>query len=97
MKNSSTAFALPEPYSEFAIPCVAHGVGQCNEYPLIMHKNHWESGGYNGEILESMVFCVESYVGDPQGFEGVKLEEQILVTKDGPVLLSSYPCETWML
>lgn len=94
---SQAAFALPEPYDAFAIPCVAHGVGLCNEYPLVMHKDHWESGGYDDEIVENMVFCVESYVGARQGTEGVKLEEQILVTKDGPVLLSSYPFETGML
>ena len=44
-----------------------------------------------------MVFCVESFVGDVHGGEGVKLEEQILVTADGPQKLSTYPYEEQLL
>ncbi len=44
-----------------------------------------------------MVFCVESFAGAPGGREGVKLEQQILVTEDGPELLSRYPLEEAML
>ena len=40
-----------------------------------------------------MTLCVESYVGPDDGGEGVKLEEQILVTEDGIELLSTYPLE----
>ena len=94
---SLAAFDLPEPFDEQAIPCVAHGIGLFNEYPLIMHDRYWATGGYDDEVREGMVFCVESYVADPAGTEGVKLEEQVLVTKDGPELLSSYPFETSML
>ena len=35
-----------------------------------------------------MIFCVESYVGAAGGSEGVKLEQQILVTDSGYELLS---------
>ena len=38
-----------------------------------------------------MTVCVESYIGEPGGHEGVKLEEQVLITDDGAVALSSYP------
>ena len=38
-----------------------------------------------------MVICVEAYVGRRDGREGVKLEEQVLITDDGPEVLSSYP------
>ena len=39
-----------------------------------------------------MVLTVESYVGDRAGHhEGVKLEEQVLVTEAGPERLSTYP------
>ena len=40
-----------------------------------------------------MTICVESYVGEPGGAEGVKLEEQVLLTADGAVPLSTYPFE----
>ena len=40
-----------------------------------------------------MVFCVESYMGEVSGKEGMKLEQQILVTDDNPELLSTYPLD----
>lgn len=44
-----------------------------------------------------MVFCVESFAGEPGGREGVKLEQQILVTESGPEPLSTHPLEEDML
>lgn len=38
-----------------------------------------------------MVISVESYIGEQGGAEGVKLEEQLLITADGAVKLSSTP------
>ena len=40
-----------------------------------------------------MTLCVEAYVGAVGGEEGVKLEEQVLVTETGCEVLSSYPFE----
>lgn len=40
-----------------------------------------------------MTICVESYIGEPEGGQGVKLEQQVLVTADGPELLSTFPFE----
>lgn len=94
---AESAFVLPEPYLATQNGCIAHGIGLCNEYPLVMHLKGWEGGGYDDEVLEGMVFCVESYVGDPESGQGVKLEEQVLVTSSGPVALSAYPYETALL
>jgi hypothetical protein len=41
--------------------------------------------------------AVESYAADAHGVEGVKLEEQILVTATGPARLSSARFEEGML
>ena len=38
-----------------------------------------------------MTVCVESYVGRHGGHEGVKLEEQVLITETGYEQLSRYP------
>ena len=38
-----------------------------------------------------MTICLESYVGAEGGAEGVKLEQQVLVTADGAEVLSTYP------
>ena len=38
-----------------------------------------------------MTICVESYVGEVNGKEGVKLENQYVVTRNGLELLSKTP------
>ena len=91
------AFSLPEPYDEYQIGAVAHGIGLCNEYPLLLHRSRYETAGDEGVLHENMVVCVESYVGAPGGREGIKLEQQVLVTADGPKLMSSYPFEEALL
>lgn len=68
---------------------IGHGIGLCNEYPLILNRDHWDSGGYDGELREGMVLCVEALAAPPGGDEGVKLEEQIVVTATGPEVLST--------
>jgi Xaa-Pro aminopeptidase len=44
-----------------------------------------------------MVYCIESYVGGAISNEGVKLEQQILVTKDGYELLSDMEFDSDLL
>lgn len=68
--------------------CQFHGVGQCDEYPEIYWPEQWDEWGYDGELQENMVLTVESYVGPREGGEGVKLENQVLVTSDGPEVLT---------
>ena len=84
---------LPDPYFERTNSALAHGIGLCNEYPLIVNRQFWEDAGVEGTVEAGMVLCVESFAGAPGGREGVKLEQQILVTDSGPELLSRYPLE----
>jgi len=88
---------LPERYRERTNSAIAHGIGLCNEYPLIVSPHLWEDGGIEGRIEPGMVLCVESFAGEVGGKEGVKLEQQIFVTEDGPELLSKYPLEERLL
>ncbi len=44
-----------------------------------------------------MVLCVESFIGVEGGREGVKLEEQVIVTETGVERQSSYPFALEML
>ena len=90
---SLKAWTPPEPYLAYMLPSVAHGAGLVNEYPLILHETYFDKDGYDGELTENMALCVESYVGEIGGREGVKLEEQVLVTAQGPILLSTYGFE----
>ena len=44
-----------------------------------------------------MTLCVESYIGEDGGIDGVKLEQQLLVTPTGTELLSVFPFEDELL
>ncbi len=72
---------------------VMHGVGLCDEYPSIRYREDYEKYGYDGVVEAGMVLCVEVYVGEVGGKNGVKLEDQILITEDGFDNLTKYPYE----
>jgi Xaa-Pro aminopeptidase len=72
---------------------LAHGTGLADEYPSIYVRERWELTGFDGVVEAGNVFSVEAYCGRRTGGEGVKLEEQILVTERGPELLTTYPVE----
>ena len=74
-----------------------HGVGLADEYPGIYPPEQWESFGHDNVLQEGMVLCVESFVGEIGGREGVKLEEQVLITSAGHEMLSTYPFEEQLL
>ncbi len=77
---------------------MAHGVGLADEYPVVAYPQDFGgTAGYDGLIEENMCLCFESYVGADGGHEGVKLEQQVRVTKDGCEVLSSYPYEDELL
>jgi len=40
-----------------------------------------------------MVLCVEAYIGEEGGFEGIKLEDQVLITETGHKNLTNFPFE----
>ncbi len=88
---ADTAASLPADCLANRYSCLLHGVGLCDEYPSIPYPEDWEGSGYDGVLEAGMVVCVESYCGRHGGHEGVKLEEQVLITETGPECLSSYP------
>jgi Xaa-Pro dipeptidase len=90
---SERAFALPERYRANRYSTVVHGVGLCDEYPAIYYPEDAEESGYDGILEANMTICLESYVGEAGGPDGVKLEEQVLVIDTGAELLSTYPFE----
>ena len=66
------------------------------EYPYILHRQDFAQG-YDGVIEPGMTLCVESYIGAEGGGDGVKLEEQVLVTGRGVELLSHFPFDEALL
>lgn len=92
------AYVQPERYRPSRYTCIAHGVGIGDEYPKIFFKQDWAPRrAYDGALESGMCLCVESYVGEVGGHEGVKLEDQILVTDGEPMVMSKYPFEEELL
>ncbi|RUV41281.1 aminopeptidase P family protein [Mesorhizobium sp. M1A.T.Ca.IN.004.03.1.1] len=82
--------ALPEKYRHQAYDSVVHGAGLMNEGPVIYQP--WSDNNPHDRYLqENMVLCLEAYVGEVGGSCGVKLEDQVLVTKGGCELLVDFP------
>jgi Xaa-Pro dipeptidase len=91
------SFKLPERCAPNRYSVVFHGVGLCDEYPHGAYLQDFERGGYDGVLEPGMTICVESYMGEVGGDEGVKLEQQVLITDSGLELLSTFPFETELL
>lgn len=90
---SQSSFRLPESCLPNRYADIAHGCGLGVEYPLIWYAEDAEWGAYDGLLEPGMIVCVESYIGEVGGTEGVKLEEPVLITEGAPVVLSSFPLE----
>ena len=91
------SWPIPERFLARRYSCLLHGVGLADEYPSIPYQQDYEAFGYEGVIEPGMTLCVESFIGIEGGREGVKLEEQVLVTDTGVERLSSYPFEPALL
>ena len=94
---TAKAHRLPEAYRPLRYGVLAHGVGLCDEYPSVRYPEDVEAHGYSGSFVPGMTLCVEAYVGAVGGQEGVKLEEQVVVTETGCATLSQYPYEKALL
>ncbi|MBF8741016.1 dimethylsulfonioproprionate lyase DddP [Pseudomonas guariconensis] len=88
---------LPEACRPQRYGVLFHGVGLCDEYPCIRYPEDVASYGYEGELQPGMALCVEAYVGEVGGQDGIKLENQLLVTDTGYELLTHYPFEECFL
>ncbi len=85
------SFKLAEKYRDNRYGVVYHGVGLCDEYPSIRYPEDYEACGYDGVLAEGMCLCVESLICPKGGKYSIKLEEQVVITKNGYQTLSHYP------
>ncbi len=92
------AWPVPRAYAANSYAFVAHGVGMCDEWPNVYQRERLEKQKQTEVQLEpGMVMCVESYIGTSGGSQGVKLEDQVLITQSGYENLSTYPFEETLL
>jgi len=94
---SERAWTIPDKYLANRYYLSSHGVGMTGEYPYLYHRIDFPEAGYDGVIEENMTLCVESYIGEQGGREGVKLEQQVRITDSGCELLTDYPFDAELL
>jgi len=85
------SWKLPDEYYGNRYSCMVHGIGLCDEWPMIRYPT--DGGQREGHFEKNMTITVESYIGKVGGKEGVKLEQQYLVARNGLELMSHHPLE----
>ncbi|MEE4012674.1 Xaa-Pro peptidase family protein [Roseibium sp. FZY0029] len=91
------AWNIPERYYAHRYYLSAHGCGMTGEYPYLYHHGDFADAGYDGIVEPGMTLCVESFIGEKGAKEGVKLEQQVLITETGIETLSRFPFEAHLL
>jgi Xaa-Pro aminopeptidase len=94
---SEKSWAMPTRFLKHRYMSLVHGAGLCGEYPYIPYPQDFALKGYDGEIAENMTLCVESFIGDEAGGEGVKLEQLVGVGPNGSEPLTTFPFEERLL
>ena len=77
--------------------CLMHGVGLCDEWPLIAYPDKFVEGAYDYVLEPGMVLCVEALVSPENGDFSIKLEDQVLVTESGYENLTNYPFDPLLI
>lgn len=88
---SEQGHQLPEEFIPQRYGSKYHGVGLCDEWPSVKYPVDWEQRGYNGVLEPGMMLCVEVYLGEVGGRDGIKLEDQVLITETGVENLTNCP------
>ena len=78
--------------------CAMHGVGLCDEWPLVSYPDQFGAkDAFNYPLEAGMVLCVEVLAGEEGGDFSIKLEDQVLVTEDGYENLTTYPFDAALM
>ena len=68
-----------------------HGVGLgLHERPIISRLNSLD---HPVELLEGMVIALETYCPASDGFSAARIEEEVVVTADGPQVITHFPSD----
>ena len=77
--------------------CLMHGVGLCDEWPLVAYPDQAVAGAFDYPLEAGMVLCVEALVSEEGGDFSIKLEDQVLITEDGYENLTTYPFDAALM
>jgi len=88
---SANCHRLDDRYQDLKYGCMMHGVGLCDEWPLVAYPDNAVAGAFDYALEAGNVLCVEASVGEVGGAFSIKLEDQVLITEDGYENLTTYP------
>ncbi len=94
---SRNTHVLHEKYQAQKYSCLMHGVGLCDEWPLVAYPDKMVDGAFDHDLKPGMTLCVEALVGEVGGDFSIKLEDQVLITEDGYERLTTYPWDTALM
>lgn len=94
---SENCHRLDDRFQELKYGCMMHGVGLCDEWPIVAYPDMMVPGAFDYALEPGMVLCVEASVGAVGGSFSVKLEDQVLITEDGFENLNSYPFDAALM
>ena len=88
---TANTHVLDDKYQAQKYGCLMHGVGLCDEWPLVCYPDKAVEGAFDYPLEPGMTLCVEALVGEVGGDFSIKLEDQVLITEDGYENLTKYP------
>lgn len=94
---SRNCHRLPDHMQKQKYGCMMHGVGLCDEWPLVAYPDAMVQGAFDYPIEPGMVLCVEVLASPEDGDFSIKLEEQVLITETGFENLTRYPFDPRLL
>jgi Xaa-Pro aminopeptidase len=94
---SARAHRLDDRFQAQKYGCLMHGVGLCDEWPLVAYPDQAVPGSFDHALEPGMVLCVEACVGEVGGDFSIKLEDQVLITDDGYENLTTYPFDAALM
>src|ERR687895_82378 len=87
-------FGFTDEFDAFGLQ-FGHGVGVgLHERPIISRLNSFEEPI---EVREGMLFALETYCPATDGRSAARIEEEIVVTAEGPKVITLFPCEELMV
>ena len=87
---SRNSHKLRPEYQSQKYGCLMHGVGLCDEWPLVAYPDKMVEGAFDYELEAGMVLCVEALISPEGGDFSIKLEDQVLITDNGYENLTRY-------
>jgi Xaa-Pro aminopeptidase len=87
---AATEFGFADELAAFGLQ-FGHGLGLgLHERPIISRLNSMTEPV---ELKEGMVFALETYCPASDGFSAARIEEEVVVTADGPRILTLFPAQ----